>query len=140
MTQTNKLFRAWDEDRKRMYYPDTTDHPYTHLITGTPYPKLMYLPMSWLLGDSNDLVWMQDTGFEDKNGQKIYQGDIIESDGEQIIIKNPQWFQCDDFSVYGYHNLYSFSDDYFNEQEPSRIIRECVVIGNIYENSNLINI
>lgn len=51
-------FRAWDG--KKMYNWDNVDHPWIKEITGTPYPKLIYLPMSFLvMEEAFDLVGEQ---------------------------------------------------------------------------------
>jgi uncharacterized phage protein (TIGR01671 family) len=79
---------------------------------------------------------MQYTGLKDKNGKKIYEGDIVN-------IKHPQDIGGD----FGNTNGQVFWDEqegywcHSNQsgRPPKRMWEYCEVIGNIYENQELLN-
>lgn len=75
---------------------------------------------------------MQYTGLNDKNGKEIYEGDIVqftiehEEEIDDVTYKEAVHFSEGCFNVDGEVPLNAFSD-------------ECEVIGNIYENPELLN-
>lgn len=76
----------------------------------------------------------QYTGLKDKNGKEIYEGDIILWDYEKIVVS--YGIQgVDAFEGIGY-NLWSH---YGQKQDGTRLQSEIEVIGNIYENPELLN-
>ena len=119
-------FRAWDG--KQMCYPSDTNHKWADEVQGTPYRKLMYLPMSYLLGDSNDAVWLQYTGLKDKNGKEIYEGDILESKTFN------EWGEYEKCTI----EVKDIRIFYFRTMQLQLSEKEQKVIGNIYENPELL--
>ncbi|MCR6846251.1 MULTISPECIES: YopX family protein [Bacillus] len=73
--------------------------------------------------------WMQYTGFKDKNGKEIYEGDIVEYDGWFYIIK----WDKEETGFY-MHDKNNHEDDHLRMIDIS--VGE--IMGNIYENQNLI--
>lgn len=136
MTANRFRFRAWDSLNKRMVRVvelrgKTAEGGFLECSCRIDerYYKL------WL---GENCFLMQSTGLEDKNGKEIFEGDIIRYGGENIIVKAPEWFACDAFTVFGLSTLSSFRNDYSREDEPSRQVRKGEVIGNIYEHPELI--
>ena len=121
-------FRAWDTVNKQMYARpfiiDQSGRVFFHYDGGGQIQK--------------HLVLMQYTGLKDKNGKEIYEGDIVhnKSLSKKGIVK------YDNFKnqLGEYHGWYIY--------RPMKIGKDKVdtwesphwiVIGNIYENPELIN-
>ncbi len=111
-------FRAWLKKKQKM--DNYIDH------------------ISWLedelycIGDgitymvsAEDLVLMQSTGLEDKNGKEIFEGDVVKCNGLLGTIKlfKAMW-------------VCSFVE-YNNYQKVGFFAQEIEVVGNIYENPEL---
>ena len=109
-------FRVWDVDEKEMVC-------WEHLITDPDY---------WLMeildGKSDDIL-MQYTGLKDKNGKEIYEGDIVRVKyyGKPRVVK----VEIDDCECEPF-NSYNYSEDGWRQPDEAK------VIGNIYENGDLL--
>ena len=119
-------FRVWDKERKQMMFPEamkifsifTQDWKHQDMI----------------LEQYDSIVWLQFTGLQDKNSKEIYEGDIlINTSGRKCSVV---WFApagCWDANALNDAGNPRGSD-------PPSWTRETEVIGNIYENPELVEI
>lgn len=86
----------------------------------------------------------QSTGLKDKNGVEIFEGDLLSWDGEMPhIVKFGQWIYEEDFG-YKIKNIGFYLDssydntEWFQAMDYENIPIEFEIIGNIYENQELV--
>ena len=124
--------RVWQEDKKRMYYPDS----YQYSISINNESGISY---DWddHIKDylRNSSIFQQFTGLKDINGKEIYEGDIV------LISKGKLGEQkCTiEWDNTGFVLL---SVPEYNPSIPMELdwnfATEIEIVGNIYENSKLL--
>ena len=113
-------FRAWDEPNKTMVYENTYC-----CDLGITFDGQVFCDDSYYGIHNSNFVLMQYTGFKDKNGRKIYEGDIIGN--------IPYHYER-------YHYYIKDLDGFFFAKYDDQMhipFEECEVIGNIHENPEL---
>ena len=125
-------FRAWSMTKKIMLYSIdnlhiTFNEGYWHLENCYDYEG--YDIGSKHDGDNTDCVLLQFTGLKDKNGKEIYEGDVIK--GEKKINCFVEYSEERGMFILNYCNL-----GYVNFND--KLGMECEIIGNIYENPELL--
>lgn len=116
-------FRAWEKNLKQMIPVDNISFKNKMINTGS----------AWRL--FNEIELMQYTGLNDSNGVEIYDGDIISRIGHigKVIWFGDgyyvEWFDGKDREFEGFYPYWS----------ELRIVKDGEVIGNIYENTELLS-
>lgn len=138
-------FRAWNKATKEMYEADdiiAINFEDKSICVQTIYFE-QGLPDSRDLDyyDFDDIVLMQSTGFRDKNGKEIFEGDIV-SDGDTTgDIKNHQtlgFYMVDDNGVERWFSDNAAIEDFDEYIETAARIIE--IIGNIYTDPELLEV
>jgi hypothetical protein len=114
-------FRAWYKSEKKMIYNIQNE-----------FEERIELGMDCFSDylSNDDFIVEQYTGLKDKNGKEIYEGDIVSkhnSDTKGVVkqVKDGQWAIYWDNVPDGYYVLFKYSN-------------LCEVVGNIHENSELL--
>lgn len=140
-------YRVWDKENKCMHYPSRY-HNYSIVngivvkIESYPTANSAYLGkrISW---EFDDAVIMQCTDLKDKNGKLIYEADIIRfKDCNDILVINYQKeMACfaPQFYRNGEYGGRLWFDDYDSFECQFYKSNNFEVIGNIYENKDLLN-
>lgn len=125
-------YRAWDSMRKEMNYKvmvgncDENDENWTCPIIWIEEAK------DWLHFDDYKHI-MLSTGLLDKNGQEIFERDVVDYKGRKAVIK---WHGS--YASF----IYRFVDELHKrkpEWDPLYLVyMRCEVIGNVYENKELL--
>lgn len=122
-------FRAWDKETQTMLDVSLID-----------FKKNVLVGEHWEFGETifinfDDIHLMQSTGLKDKNGKEIFEKDILDYNGRKVIVK---WHGS--YASF----IYEFVDELQNrttEWQPLYLsYYHFEVIGNIYENSKLLEV
>lgn len=126
-------FRAYDSGSlSRMYQPD-------EVMVGNGNIWIIdedSVAGEWIV--NNDIHLMQSTGLKDKNGQEIFEGDIITNGIDIVDVRNHE--------TLGFYTMVNGREVFFGhgtsieefEEDIEGFTEIAEIIGNIYENPELL--
>lgn len=114
-------FRAWEKFLKQMIPVDNIDFE----------QKMINTESAWRMFDEIEI--MQYTGLKDKNGKEIYEGDICNC-REYECFGKVEWNN----EEAGFYFCVVMEGGGFEEEHLYDYVDELEVIGNIYENPELL--
>jgi len=132
-------FRAWDKENERMLYSNNeqNDYPFSWHLHSKGIEIMEYDGTDWY--SLKDLVFMQYTGSKDKNDKEICDGDIVNYPDADIFYHdeylNRGIVEYDEDSM-----AYYFTNRETVEMDDLDISTDVEVVGNIYENPELLEI
>ena len=124
-------FRAWHRKRRNMTSPMTLGF-------------LAHEDIEMLRGYTTEYDWMQYTGLHDKNGKEIYEGDIVRFFfcADHPLATSPEEdsdiTEMIDEVKFMDGGFFFWCEDVRNGAMLWRFNERCEVIGNIYENPELL--
>ena len=141
-------YRAWDSAKKEMF-KDTFAITESGQVVVVEQESVASSP-DYVFVDH--LVIMQSIGLKDKNGKEIFEGDILEIQGIKMIVKFGSYKYLETSKNNGHilgilHDGLGFYVECINAADPDRIspfepetLKESAVIGNIYENKDILEV
>ena len=129
-------FRAWDKKENKWLSFDEDDP----IQDDFGYAEDKYWTFEFDFNEDR-VVLMQYTGLKDKNGKEIYQGDIFIvknlHDGDEYIWDNPNQKPVPQVVTWSEGDCgFNFGDSHRIKYQPY----DFEVIGNIYENKDLLKL
>ena len=126
-------FRAWDKVFKEMVQVNA-------LVLDEQVVKVTYKNGNVAKEDMKEYELMQSTGLKDKNGKEIFEGDIITNGQNVMCMKrhNTLGFYVEEKGEVEFIAGCAVLEDF--EEDAKEIADTLEIIGNIYENPELLEV
>jgi len=118
-------YRAWDKEFKEMVQVNA-------LVLDEQVIKVTYKNKNVVKDDVKEYVLMQSTGFKDKNGKEIFEGDVL---GTKDGLLNGFIEYREDLGMF-VNSLIRYN----NFERLCNVASDREIIGNVYENPELLEV
>lgn len=144
INKRHRIYRAWDKDNNRMIYPADRRNDTSIVFDAAGWFIIDHFsgrPKNILTQFEGEL--MDFTGRFDKNGNKIFEGDIVRRMADRFDYNKPEeeehWKE-EEISYIEFRNngFWVKDEDMGYEGENLWDWEQMVVIGNIYENPDIL--
>lgn len=127
-------FRAWDKEFKEMVQVDA-------LVFDEQVIKATYKNGNVVKEDLKNYVLMQSTGFKDKNGKEIFEGDVLTTGKRTGVVKNHRTLGFYINDARGDNWWFGSDVDLAEFEDFTRdVARKIGILGNIYTNPELVEV
>ena len=142
-------FRVWDKENKEMLYQGSnTTHNNSVMDCRIVLDELGFDVLVRLYGKDeyeyrNNCELMQYTGLKDKNGTEIYEGDIVKAKDPYKLNSKERFYTCEVVFTDGALFMLKHKTVKWGKEEVhyyNMRIMEIEVIGNIFENPELLEV
>lgn len=127
-------YRAWDKEFKEMVQVDA-------LVFDEQIIKATYKNGNVVKEDLKNYVLMQSTGFKDKNGKEIFEGDVLTTGKRTGVVKNHRTLGFYINDARGDNWWFGSDVDLAEFEDFTRdVARKIGILGNIYTNPELVEV
>jgi uncharacterized phage protein (TIGR01671 family) len=129
-------FRAWDKIKKRFYNGTNLNLNDYEEVYSDP-AGIFFTGLHFLQKDENQYIIQQYTGLNDKHGKEIYEGDIVQYN-QNSSYDNMDFIAKWSDDKLGFIFQSNSGDELLNQTPHLNRFKHLEVVGNIFENSELL--